>query len=317
MPSEPANLPGYPRQTSSGSEDSRKASQLQKREFANMPLELKIAVYDEVFPTHDLQVEREGSGRLKVILDPLYPDVACMCPSVRQEIRHKTRKMRPIILEYYGSKAWSPTTLCPELVLQPTRITADPQSFQSMAVAKVCVNVDMNHEREAAEESGQIGARARSEWEYITTLVTSESLQGWLENVAAYQFNEIPKTFEGSPAQDGVASVPWIRLKVEFPEVTTDLDESTRQLLAEEEREVLSTIEMVRHPENNVEVPERFEPDLRKEVLRKMNVRDSTLKEFLENAIAVFSACQTPLSAIFSLYRLPLTLNRSKNRDAK
>lgn len=249
-------------------------------------------VYDKAYPTNGLQVVREASGRLKVVLDPLTPNAASMCPSARQEIRHNTRKICLIILEYYGSKAWSPTTLCPELVLQPTRITANPQ-IQSVAVAKVCVNVDTTREREAAEETGQIGARARSEWEYITTLVTGKSFQGWLEDLAAYQFNEIP-AFEGSPTQHGLASVPWIRLKVEFPEVTLDLDESTRQLLAEEEKQVLIMIEMVRHPENNVEVPERLEPDLRKEVLRKMNVRASTPQEFLENAIAVFSACQTP-----------------------
>lgn len=47
-----------------------------------------------------------------------------------------------------GMKTTSPSDNLAQL--KPTRITADPQSFQSMAV---CVNVDMNHEREAAEES--------------------------------------------------------------------------------------------------------------------------------------------------------------------
>ena len=80
-----------------------------------------------------------------------------MCLSARQDIRHKKWKMGVIILKYYGSKAWYPATLRPELVLRPTCISQ---------------KVDMNRERAAAEETGQIGARARSEWEYITTLVT-------------------------------------------------------------------------------------------------------------------------------------------------
>ena len=227
------------------------------------------------------------------------------------------RTFLSIILEYYGSKTWSPATLCPELALLPTRITATPESFQSVAVAKLCVSVDMDRETAAAADTGQIGAGARNEWEYIITLVTRQCLQGWLEFLAAYQFNEIPKTFEGSPNQPGAASVPWIRLKAEFPEVMVDLVEPTRQLLAEEEKEVLSTIAMVRHPDNNVEVPERLEPDFRNEVLRKMNVRNSTLQEFLDNAIAVFSAYHPPLSAIRSLYKLSLTLERSKDRDVK
>lgn len=129
--------------------------------------------------------------------------------------------------------------------------------------------------------------------------MTRECLQGWLELLAACQFNEIPKTFVGSPDQPGATSVPWIRLKVNFHEVAMDLDESARLLLAEEEKEVLSTIEMVRHPGNNVKIPERLEPDLCKNVLRKMNVRESTLQEFSENAIAVFSACHL-LSALFA-----------------
>ncbi|KAI6812351.1 hypothetical protein KC342_g17290 [Hortaea werneckii] len=290
MPSEPANLPGYPPQTSSECEDSQNASKSQNMEFADMPLELKNMVFDELFPTNRLQVVREDSGRLRVMLDLLHTNVAHVCPSARQGIRHKTRKMRLINLEYWGSKAWSPATLCPELVLLPTRITENSESFRAVTIAKICVNVDMTRERAAANETGRIAARARDEWEYITTLVTRECLQGWLELLAAHQFNEIPWTFEGSPDQPGAASVPWIHLKVDFPGVTTDLDESTRQLLADEEEEVLNTIGIVRHPENSVEVPERLNPDLRNEVLRKMNVRDSTLQEFLENAIAVFRA---------------------------
>ncbi|KAI6827988.1 hypothetical protein KC342_g9747 [Hortaea werneckii] len=301
MPGTPAHFPGYSWPGKPKFEDSHKSTEKKETEFSDMPLELKEVVYNELFPTDDMPVVREEGGRLKVTLKDLQSNAAGMCPSARYALWNKARNMRLVILEYEGSEAWSPATLCPELVVRSTLITQNMEAIQSVAIAKICIVVDMKHERIAAKNvRNQVGAKPRDRDSYLVTLVDGSSFSGWLETLAAYQFNELPNTFQGFTNQAGAASVPKFSMKVEFPEVGVNTDDNTRKMLEKEEEAVLNMIEIVRNPNNNVEIPERLLPDRRKEVLRHMNVLDSTVQEFMENVIAVGRARIEMLNDQFS-----------------
>lgn len=306
MADTPAPLPGYSWPGKPRFEDIPKGAGAEETEFSNMPSELKEVVYNELFPTGDLPVVRQEGGRLKVTLEDLHQNAAGVCPSAHYALWNKLRKMRLVILEYEGSEAWSPATLCPELVVRSTLITQNMEAMQSVSIAKICVVVDMKRERSAANDvRHRIRAKPRDKDSYLVTLVDGASLSGWLETLAAYQFNELPDTFEGFTNQAGAASVPNFSMRVEFPEIAMDTDNDTRKLLEKEEEAILDMIDIVRHPDNNVEIPERLLPDMRKEVLRQMNVLDSTVQEYMENVIAVGSV--SILSHFTSVLKLKCT----------